>query len=327
MSSQPQFILHIGYPKTGTTTLQNHFFDVHPEIENIGKPFSDRHLDNILLICRELTDTHSDLFDKNFEKHKKQLSKIIHDNNSSTLVLSHEHLCGFWNKDKDDKKLFQRIHDLFYSILPDSFVFKIMLSIRNQQSLVLSSYVEKRFSIFEDYKLEDFIHDGLNNPCDTLVFQAMFFLNKIKNLEKYFDKDQIHILVFEDLKNDFEFFCSNLSGIFGFDKETCSGCLEDSHDNKKRVVNGAYKTKLTLPLYILKTIRKYTGLKLYIRNYKTRMLVKRLLNYASFNLGVKQDQDVQLSSEEKNAIYRIYRNNNLELMQKYGLQLDKYGYV
>lgn len=36
--------VHIGWPKTATTTLQRHFFDKHPGIENVGHPYRDPRL-------------------------------------------------------------------------------------------------------------------------------------------------------------------------------------------------------------------------------------------------------------------------------------------
>lgn len=327
MGYTTQFILHIGYPKTGTTTLQNNLFDIHPEIENIGKPFSHPSLDVIQQICKEISNTKSNLFEHNFNKHKYALRKIFNNCTSKKIVLSHEHLIGYWNKHSNDYYLFKRIYDLFYYTLPKTCQLKILLTIRNQQNLALSSYVEKKFSLFNDYNLEKFMYEGTNNPYETIIFKDLFFMDKVKTIEKFFSKERIYILVYEDLKHDLGKFCSNISRIFDIDSSLCYYYLQNSHDNKKDMSQGAYATKITLPSVILKKLRKHTGLKLYIRHYKIRSFVKKILNYTFFNLGIKQENNLSLSTEEKREILLTYKENNIKLLKRYDLDLEKYDYI
>ena len=50
-------VIHIGFPKTGTTTQQNHLFAKHSQIAYLGKPYKDARLQTGLhhLIMQEST--------------------------------------------------------------------------------------------------------------------------------------------------------------------------------------------------------------------------------------------------------------------------------
>jgi len=49
--------IHIGFPKTATTTLQNHLFSKHPGIHYLGKPYRDDDLTGMIrsLVMQEST--------------------------------------------------------------------------------------------------------------------------------------------------------------------------------------------------------------------------------------------------------------------------------
>ena len=118
-----------------------------------------------------------------------------------------------------------------------------MVTIRNQKELIYSRYVQ-------DYWL--FIKDRNNDTPTKFIFEDDKTLRKerLKNyyfpdlLEKYeesFGKENIHILLFEDLKNDPKFFYNQVSQILNVESSLVEKLLTRSHLNeKKKAENGYY---------------------------------------------------------------------------------------
>ncbi len=322
-----QIILHIGYPKTGTTTLQNHFFDKSELINNIGKPFSKKSSDNVLHICKHLSNVQSDYFEKNINKEKDILFDILEKNEAPIVVLSNEHLVGHWNEKLDDHLLFQRLQKLFCPKEIEGYKIKIMISLRRQADLLLSSYAEKRFSLLEGCNLKKFVEEGISAPHEAFIFQNIFFYDKIRTLEEYFSKERIYLFLFEELNQSFHTYSAKLASMLEIDQEYIESFLKRKHENKKTVTRSGYNTQLGLPTYIIRLLRRHTGRRLYVRNSTLRLVLKRASQLLTLNASVSKETNIQMSETNRQRVQQIYKDTNQKLMQRYHLDMDKYSYL
>ena len=198
-----QNVIHIGFPKTGTTSLQEYFFSKHPQINYLGQPYdSDEILNAIEVELRKtplLYKNNSQLFKNVF---LKEISSNSNDEKKINL-LSAEGL-SFQERHLPDRTLIaNRLCDIFGK---ES---KIIITIRNQKKFILSMYSQ---SIRSGYylSLSAFI-EYLVNYYETASFLSQIhYLNLINYYEKLFGKENVLVLCFEELVEDEDLFLSKI---------------------------------------------------------------------------------------------------------------------
>ena len=77
--------LHIGLPKTATTTLQHLLFSKHPQIEYLGKTYNNRHFKNHAIKKMIAPLTKKRLSDDQLRKRRNMFLKF---NNESISISS-----------------------------------------------------------------------------------------------------------------------------------------------------------------------------------------------------------------------------------------------
>src|ERR1051326_512694 len=141
-NSKTPIIIHIGYPKTGTTTLQSGFFARHPEIHSIGKPHFTADGEFILRCLTQPNISRDEL--------QSAAARCLNRPKAGQVtVLSHEGLAQ------------ARYYDVEFGMpLPDRIVqifgaAKIMIGIRSQVPWLESLYLHKlqpdRYTSFESF--------------------------------------------------------------------------------------------------------------------------------------------------------------------------------
>lgn len=326
-------IVHIGYPKTATTTIQDGLFrELHNNslinYINAKMILSNKQIFSLILnkdISSEDIYTSSQkiniLSSEFFTISLYYLEKIFK-NNTEIIdpFLLPEKLLGFFGNKLDD--------------------LEILVTLRNQQALIYSHYVQ-------DYRL--FAHDPDNNTIEKHVFfnnnQQLSFKKKIfailyfaDLIKKYIDiigKDKVHILLFEDLQQNSVFFFQQLSKIIGIDFDKVETLLKETHYNQKIKTDIGYIAKISKPTVSGKLLKKLRSSKLADNIY-----VKIKNRYSNINLLVRNFERFshrntsklipKLSKTQQNMIFNEFRENNLKLHKEFGVDYDKlkeYGYI
>ncbi len=195
--SNKRLLLHIGYPKTGTTTLQESFFSNLKQIDYIGKPYKaswKRNLHDVIF-----NDLNKDVEIKT--QHK-------------TLVWSEENFLKFqFYKDQMFIKKLLKIKQIFFN-----YEIKIMITVRKHQNILRSCF--QQFS--EELKSNKIFLKDLNyaykisnlNETQKDFINMYDYFKLYQNLLKIFNKDQIIFLFFENLVNDENDFLKKIDEFF-----------------------------------------------------------------------------------------------------------------
>jgi hypothetical protein len=222
-------ILHLGYPKTASSSLQ---FGPFKDLETAGKvslktwrKYSDfEHLD---------TRPSSALFNrKQIEKSyldfsKKNLNILSDESFTAPLKLRHlNYGDALVNPHLFPKMLKDEITQLY----GQSIQLDCLVTIRNQASLISSQYVEEYN--WKRYRNRDLLFDE-NGALSLQGFEIYFFHKYLSNLIKLFGKESCCFLLYEDMLGDKDFFHSKLDNFLDVDPGYFERALTVSRVNTK----------------------------------------------------------------------------------------------
>ncbi len=309
-----KLLIHIGYPKAASTSLQNSLFlDLH----NLG-----------------LINFMGRAFESNFfggadsKKEFQDRLKLINSenypadppNSKSTSVpfseLSHEKFNVFSEgafilDDRFEKEFVMpgRIHNYFREVADKM---GVLVIIRNQASLIMSNYVQ-RYRKIEEKTLGDYLDAHIKGPKKGIGdFKVYNLYNLISEYSRVFGKDNIHILLFEDFVQDRKEFVAGLSQVLEADPKTIHDSLGSAHLNKTRKKQGFhYPKKLTN----INSFRLTLG----------RSLLKMGIHWR-FLLQYKIPA---ITDEEKKLVFETFKESNQRLSREFSLdenRMKKYGY-
>jgi len=176
--------IHIGYPKTATTWLQQNVFPSHPEIE-----YWNPHIPQYAWL-NDIVTLHDFDFDAN--KIRVKTLNVPSVETTKAKLISWERLLGNpYTGGRDSRVIADRLHAIF----PDA---KIIISIRHQLDMIDSLY-------------RQYIHQGggcgfesfLNmHPESSLYFSLdyLFYDRIVDYYQKLFGFDAVLVCLYESLK-------------------------------------------------------------------------------------------------------------------------------
>lgn len=239
-----KLIIHVGYPKTGTTSFQSFFeyLDNLEKITYVGKrsKASDPDVekrDRIHFLEKSFY----------FEKHKEEIKsyyhKLITEAESDIVVLSDE---GFSDTKyysyffRDGGLVADRLKYLFGEYDPC-----IMLLIRNQYDIIPSLYTQEYVTFSRFAHLNTF--ERYFNYCKSNVqksdFKMLFYDSLIEKYISLFTKKRLFVFLFEDFVNKDTVFIKDLSNLLSINQVDTREGLYKTHKNKKIKENNIYYTQ------------------------------------------------------------------------------------
>jgi hypothetical protein len=323
MNSKKTVYIHIGYPKTATTSLQNDFFPFINNIEYIGRDYSkDRLYENKFLFVKDY------LHGKSQKNNPKISSKLYHLLTREKTLISEESITSYLfmpeSKNKPSytiKELISRLKILFNTEL---FNVKIFLSIRRQYSFIPS--------LFSEFYIPHYFN---NDKYNTFKKFKYFFENHTQNdnfLSKLLDYDSFHnelisaygynnvkVLIFERAIDDQIKFLEEISS---FTNETVIKNIQLSHKNKRTCSNGYKVRDLTLLNLLIAFKKKY----LPFINIKIPIWFLSLSKKINFSKYYQFPEKITMSERENEKIISMYKGSNIRLSKKIGVDLHKYNY-
>ncbi|MCF8011405.1 MAG: sulfotransferase [Clostridiales bacterium] len=317
-------IFHIGYPKSASTTLQKHLFQKHPEINNLGiYPTSNIGIDTnvvdnncVYLRDNNLYDFYCNLvmlpsidyfYSDNINLFEKYIKKYLCKDKIN--VFSNERVASVYFSHDDVKVKADRLKEIF----PNA---KILIIIRNQLDLIKSQYRDHPFdprnlSIGKPVSLHKWIEIALN-------YDSVYFLNSLKYYElinyyaNLFGKNNINIMLFEELVQSPEIFSEKMSEIMNIDKSTTYEILKNKWENHS--VSKKYN--------MYRKVRRNLKIKC-IGKYLPMSLKDKLLN----NLKKGGREKLYISNYLYDQLCNYYSESNKKLQNEFNVKLKEYGYI
>lgn len=291
-----RIFVHIGLPKTATTTLQK---DVFP------------HLNSKVLylgICQPRTKPQSLLYERIIKaisdvKEVNSTNRMLRTqlSNDVDLLLSEEALCVSEEGLNWELKL-NRLADILKGL-----DYKIIISVRKPYEAMHSYYVEL-FDLFKT-KNSSFIDIALNDERMKIYHYSYFF----SFLNQCFDLERIYLVKFDDIINGK---LSALFEIFGYHAECKVFKIKDNN------------TKITIDDNIILE-RRYSILTILLQNKQLSYLVNRLglkkyRNYYRplFNIKVKKLIKLKkMKNDDSDNLKEVLRYDIEFVKNKFGIDL------
>ncbi|MRU15679.1 hypothetical protein FDP25_09580 [Roseovarius sp. A21] len=355
-----KIILHIGYPKTATSSLQkNVLIPLHKKnrLNYLGEEtkthMGELHHDskfvkNILLggpddlkfaFCVpsvELIHNRDNRIDPAFKllQNKGLLQSFLQD--SMVNILSYETLLMPYRSVVNWKSFSQRL----YGALPTNSQVQIVVTLRNQPSLMESFFFEKSLGYYLKssftkprqlyFQNEDGV--GLRDSEQVNIFD---FRTTLSEYEKVFGRENIHILFFEDIEKRPGDYFDAWASLLDIPASEISYLFTGGPRSR---VSKADKDHFTLRVSVWDYLLKHSCSKVISpvssgknpgRPFALRLInaVRRLPFASRWMVNVRIPK---FTASDKAAIYQHFKTSNAEVARMYNLDIAKmkaYGYL
>jgi hypothetical protein len=320
-----RIFIHAGFPKAASTTLQRHLFNRHSEIKylglyplhNIGIDTEEDGVSAVYLQDKELRSLYNNIVDLGVIEYEASVNKRLFDSVAEKhidsagkcIVLSNEKLTSVFFAHCDNGVKAERLADLF----PGA---KVILLIRNQYDWLKSQYRDhpfdpRSFAIGKPVSLDDWFKIAFWNK-QLRLFQMLNYIDIIDYYAKLFGEANVGVFLFEELAQDATEFSRKISSFMGIGRQETADLLSGKHEN--RGVSRRYNVYRA-------SKRKYLGW-----FFKNRILSARLEGVLDGWLKSGKPADYVLSPENLSRVEKYFSPGNRKLVEKYELDLEKYGY-
>jgi hypothetical protein len=294
-------VLHVGFHKCGSTTLQGALFSRHSGIANLGEPEEDPDaltaFRNALLACHELKHKNRP-FDVDESRMRWQRALARHPADK-VPVFSKETLtlCEYYHG-ADDRRLPQMIHDIVGPA-------RIVIMARHQIRLIESLYLY----LAKGYNIEAPDAWLAANTDTTRMYRFHTIASMFADI---FGRENVRVMLLEDLQSDAQAFARTMCSFIGVDPEEGARLLAKERKNA-RVSERYYRYSM---------LRKRLGL--YVPFGK--MLPKQARDAFNAYMRSGKGADVSFAAPSVAGLEDYYRADNRHLAEAWQLPLARYGY-
>lgn len=278
--------IHIGAPKTATTSLEENLYECHPEILNIGRPF--RHGPPRSELCRAL--------DGDPSSYAAQVRRFCEAEASTRrIVLGDDNICSIFVANKE-------VPAKLRAIFGDA---RIILTIRNQMSAIPSSYLQ--YSEQQDFSFSDWAAHH-----KAFLLAQYDYHGMVRAFETVFGRENIGVFLFETLTENVGDFTRPICDFIGVDANVGVE-LMSRPDRNPRI-----SARELLYLRIKGKMFKNRSLGQLLPS----AIATPLLRFVQGGRGAH----IQWGDALANDFAEAFRHGNRALAKQFNLDIDAHGY-
>ncbi len=327
MFSGKNLFIHIGYPKTGTTTLQEYLFRESIEIlylRNAQQPIT---WEKDVFFLRELS-----FRDRLAKYHDEILCSIkaLEDEKKKIALISQESFTSFSMffrfepypcvRTIDPSSIARKLHLLFAKASQPP---KIIVTIRRQDEMMLSMYAQVYNLVFKRFKatkqFSKFLKYSFDHEYDFML-DAINYNRYISYYQELFGKENVKILVYEKLRKAPQSFFEELLDYMGIHNDYNLSLLMNKPYDKRSSPEGYQTDTRSLDEILAYYKQRYSP----HRSINLPLSLKKIIKKIKLSADFKSN--IQLQDIERDKILNFFRHSNQILDQANNLNLDKYGY-
>lgn len=321
---QGQVVVHFGFQKSGSTTLQRKLFMKHPEISYLGI-YPDNTLEEVVrrgvvddearLHMHDLRNAlfETDELNYDFAAAKRAADQVLSGVDwGKTVVFSDEKGSGALASYPCIVTKARRVKELFGNV-------KSLLIIREQASLIKSNYISlpidtrtgKFTGRYVDF--DTWFEIELRKPYHSLL--DSFAYEKIVSVyQKIFGPENTLVLPLEMLRDDRQIFAETLAKYLGIEIHPTLELLSEG-ERENVAISGRYDS--------YRRVRQRIPFRGSMRSLVPQQLGDRILNWV---LGGSRAR-VEMSANVQQQVQALYAESNARLAEKLEIPLGQYGYV
>ncbi|MEX0450734.1 sulfotransferase [Spiribacter sp. 218] len=305
-------LIHLGYPKTGTTTLQEHLFRGHEEIVAFQQPDQRKDPATHAILRALLESGRTD-----FSRARAAIERCNGAN--KRLVVSDEALTfgEFMSRSSvypirsDHSATAERIRSLFGEA-------KIVVFVRNQANLAVSFQRQLMKRGLESPRPVCEYLDSMNARTDGRMSKALDYEAMYDAYCAVFGPTHVHVFVYENWVSDFGAAAKALAVIAGVDPDLAVSLVRG---HNKNVTKSGYTEFRQYPAVSKRTIRRLNGARKKLARFLPRSAA-RVLRQAL--LVDREYPAVDKASRER--IVAEYAASNRRLFDRLGIDGEALGY-
>jgi len=300
----PLPVLHIGFNKAGSTTLQNGLFARHPEVASLGEPFKREHLDVHEAMFNVMKSCHRDPAQRvefNLERCRALWQQALAAIGPGKVpVYSKESMvsAAFYDAPTD-----ARLPTKLRAVVGGA---RIVIMARHQIKLLESLYITRNKG--HSYRSPDEWFE--ENDRGSLY---MFRYNAIaESYAEAFGRENVGVFLLEDLQADVGAFAKRLCDFIGIDGDLGARLLAGQKWN----------TRTSQRMHTYSRLRKRFGPDIRLNRYVPGSVRDAFVRF----IGGGSPAKVELPSRWVSEMRTYYGEDNRQLAARWGLPLEKYGY-
>lgn len=304
MLTDKPVVLHVGLMKTGTTALQMDLLSQLPEVHYVGQPL-DRLFHHVGRFFTAILEDDDAAWQRGLPTFAERFG-VLFETDRSTIVLSDEHLsCGRIGSTPCPDTIADRLKQLF----PHA---QVVLVLRDQLTALPSLYAyAMTLGPREHVSFDRWIRSLLDSPSSH---QGLGLFDHGTHVHRYaarFGDDRVHVLFFEDLRDNPAAFLAELTALCG-DTRTDPRTLALGRHNARPTRRGiaAMRVRAALPCLAALEAR----------------LPRRVKAALDAWLAAGPAPDTRWTPRSRARIADVYRSSNASLDARLGPKLRALGY-
>ncbi|MBV1899520.1 MAG: sulfotransferase domain-containing protein [Cycloclasticus sp.] len=330
-----ELLFHIGYPKTATSTLQNHLFttlDEKKQINYLGR--SNRGLSKFKAGEAMINELVFGLSNSKIDQCTLS-DDVLNVISNEDVVLSFKNIIG--NDVLSESDPTEVAEKLGGVLSHHDCNVKVLVTLRAQADLVHSFYVEGYKWHFRHVKsldtFEKYIAQGLESKSNG-VFLMFYYYEVIKSYVNVFGKDNVEILFYEDIRLEVDTYSKKLAELLSVEAGLVKNVLLNKNDNvKSKVDKGSYTNALSLDQILVDVFRIILPKKFFIGlkgNKVVSSMVGQLGKYLKKYMVGRAHLIPNLDVVQREIILNEFSSSNTRLIEEFNLdrgKMKKYGYI